>query len=121
MNRLSRAEFGTLYGPYRDHNLVSDGGLDAADNQSGPMVIGRPIANTQVYICDEQLELVPVGVAGQLLLAGDGLARGYIGRPDLTAERFLPDPFSGEVGARLYRTGDLVRYRADGRSSFSEG
>jgi amino acid adenylation domain-containing protein len=87
-------------------------------NQSGPIVVGRPIANTQAYICDEMLQLLPIGVAGQLLLAGDDLARGYIGRPDLTAERFLPNPFSSEGGARLYVTGDLARYRADGQIEF---
>jgi non-ribosomal peptide synthase protein (TIGR01720 family) len=86
--------------------------------EQGTPAIGRAIANTQAYICDEKLQPVPVGVAGHLLLAGDGLARGYIGRPDLTAERFLPNPFSIEGGARLYLTGDLARYRVDGQIEF---
>ncbi len=105
-----------LYGPSED-TTYSTAAL-IAKNQAGPMVIGRPIANTQAYLCDETLELVPVGVAGQLLLAGDGLARGYLGRPDLTAERFLPNPFSSESGDRLYLTGDLARYRKDGQLEF---
>src|SRR6185369_3797699 len=105
-----------LYGPSEDTTYSTSVLIEK--NQSGPIVIGRPIANTQVYICDEALQPMPVGVAGQLLLAGDGLARGYIGRPDLTAERFLPNPFSPEGGARLYVTGDLARYRADGQIEF---
>ena len=105
-----------LYGPSEDTTYST--GASIEKNQTGPMVVGRPVANTRVYICDEALQLVPVGVAGQLLIAGDGLARGYIGRPDLTADRFLPDPFSNEFGARLYATGDLARYRADGQIEF---
>jgi non-ribosomal peptide synthetase component F/thioesterase domain-containing protein/acyl carrier protein len=105
-----------LYGPSEDTTYSTAALIEK--NQAGAMVIGRPIANTQAYLCDERLELVPVGVAGQLLLAGEGLARGYLGRPELTAERFLPNPFSSEGGARLYLTGDLARYRADGQLEF---
>ncbi|HEY4575941.1 MAG TPA: amino acid adenylation domain-containing protein, partial [Thermoanaerobaculia bacterium] len=76
--------------------------------------LGRPIANSRLYVADPEMRLLPVGVAGELLVGGVGVTRGYVGRPDLTAERYIPDPFGGEPGARLYRSGDLVRWLPDG-------
>jgi amino acid adenylation domain-containing protein len=80
--------------------------------------IGKPISNTSVYILDASLEAVPVGATGELFIGGDGLARGYWQRDELTAEKFIPDPFSAEPGARLYRTGDRARWRRDGMIEF---
>src|SRR5207247_2022434 len=83
-----------------------------ADAPSVP--IGRPITNTHAYVVDRHGQLTPIGVPGELLLGGPGVALGYVNRPDLTREKFIPDPFTGEPGARVYRTGDLVRWRLDG-------
>ncbi|AFY33179.1 non-ribosomal peptide synthetase [Calothrix sp. PCC 7507] len=81
---------------------------------SGQPPIGRAIANTQTYILDRYLRPLPIGVIGELYIGGVGLARGYLHRPDLTAEKFIPNPFSQQPNARLYKTGDLARYRSDG-------
>jgi amino acid adenylation domain-containing protein len=84
----------------------------------GPVAIGPPIANTEFYVLDEQCRPVPVGVAGELHIGGDSVANGYWNRPDLTKEKFIPDPFRPGDGRRLYRTGDLVRHRPDGSLEF---
>ena len=84
----------------------------------GTISIGRPMANTEIYILDEQLRQVPVGVSGELFIGGAGVTRGYLNRPELTAERFIQNPFSAEPEARLYRTGDLARYKEDGTIDF---
>ncbi|MEH1828686.1 MAG: amino acid adenylation domain-containing protein [Nostoc sp.] len=76
--------------------------------------IGRPIANTQIYILDKYLQPLPIGIIGELYISGEGLAQGYLNRPELTIEKFIPNPFSDKKGARLYKTGDLARYRTDG-------
>jgi amino acid adenylation domain-containing protein len=86
--------------------------------RGGVMPVGGPIANTTFYVLDNTQQLVPVGVAGELCIGGDGLARGYLRRPALTAERFIPDQFSARPGARLYRTGDLARWLTDGHVEF---
>lgn len=80
--------------------------------------IGRPIANTQIYILDRRLQSAPIGIPGELCIGGAGVARGYLNRPGLTAEKFIPSPFDGEPGVRLYKTGDLARYLPDGNIEF---
>jgi amino acid adenylation domain-containing protein len=85
---------------------------------SGSISIGKPIANSQLYVLDKHWQAVPIGVVGELYIAGLGLARGYLNRPELTAQKFIPNPFSKQPGERLYRTGDLARYRPDGTLEF---
>jgi len=100
-----------MYGP-TETTIWSTGYRFSAPDE--PVLIGRPVANTQIYILDQHLAPTPIGVPGELYIGGDGLARGYLHKPDLTAGRFVADPFSQVPDARLYKTGDLARYRSDG-------
>jgi amino acid adenylation domain-containing protein len=106
------------YGPTENTVVTTAAWIDAGAKRNALPPIGQPIANVQVYILDKNLRPLPVGVAGELHVGGDGLARGYLNQPELTAEKFIPHPFSAEAGARLYRTGDLARYLSDGQIEF---
>jgi amino acid adenylation domain-containing protein len=112
--RFANVALHNLYGP-------TEAAIDVtywACQPGQPVTIGRPIANTQLYILDEARQPVPVGVPGELYIGGVGVARGYFNRPELTAEKFVADPFSDCPEARLFKTGDLVRYRPDGAIEF---
>ncbi|PHM11561.1 non-ribosomal peptide synthetase [Nostoc sp. 'Peltigera malacea cyanobiont' DB3992] len=104
------------YGPTENTVVATSGTVPKKQQAYLPPAIGRAIANTQVYILDSLLQTVPIGVTGELYIGGESLARGYLHRPDLTAERFIHNPFAPK--GRLYRTGDLVRYQADGNIEF---
>ncbi|HEX6861738.1 MAG TPA: condensation domain-containing protein, partial [Thermoanaerobaculia bacterium] len=108
---------GSLWNVYGPTEATIWSTLDRVES-AGPITIGRPLDNTEIYLVSRQLNPVPVGVPGELLIGGAGLSRGYRGRPDLTAEKFIAHPFATEPGARLYRTGDLARHLADGRIDF---
>jgi amino acid adenylation domain-containing protein len=108
------ARCGALWNMYGPTETTIWSTLQRVEPGEGLIRIGRPIGNTQAYVLDRRLEPVPIGVAGELCLGGDGLALGYLHRPELTADRFIPCPFGSEPGTRLYRTGDRARYRADG-------
>jgi amino acid adenylation domain-containing protein len=106
------------YGPTEATTFAVCHEIDATDADGRSVPIGRPIANTEIYILDANLRPVPVNVVGELYIAGVGLARGYLERPELTAECFVSHRFDADTNARLYRTGDLVRYLADGNVEF---
>ncbi len=114
---LTDASLHNLYGP-------TEASIDVTfwdclpDEQKQSVPIGYPIANTQIYLLDHELQPTPIGVVGDVYIGGDGLARGYFRRPDLTAERFLPNPFSSSGGERFYRTGDVARYLPTGAIDF---
>ncbi len=107
-----------FYGPTEATVWAAMKRVESVGSQEGFVPIGRPISNTQIYLLDERLELVPVGVPGELHIGGDGLARGYLNGPKLSVEKFIPHPFNGGAGARLYKTGDLARYLPDGDIEF---
>ncbi|MEW5927432.1 MAG: non-ribosomal peptide synthase/polyketide synthase, partial [Gemmatimonadota bacterium] len=99
---------------------VAETGAETIDGAVlAPVSIGRPVANARAYLLDGAMRPVPLGARGELYLGGAGVARGYLGRPGLTAEKFVPDPFSGEPGGRLFRTGDLARFRRGGELEFA--
>ncbi len=114
-DRFPSTELHNLYGP-------TEAAIDVTywqcERNASLVPIGKPIANTRVYILDERLAPVPVGIAGELHLAGVGLARGYLNKPELTGRRFIPDPFSDRAEDRLYKTGDRCRWRSDGNIEF---
>lgn len=113
---LSRSnDVWNMYGPTETTVWSTVSKVEAGD---GPVSIGRPIANTQIYILDPQMQPVPIGVPGELHIGGDGLARGYLNRPELTGQKFIPDPFNNNPHAQLYKTGDLARYLHDGNIEF---
>ncbi|MEV6399594.1 amino acid adenylation domain-containing protein [Streptomyces sp. NPDC051907] len=113
--RAASREVTNVYGPTETTIWSTAAALDG--ERGGVPPIGRPIANTQVYVLDDALRPAPAGAIGELYIAGDGVARGYHGRPSLTATRFVPDPY-GPAGARMYRTGDVVRWGADGQIEY---
>jgi amino acid adenylation domain-containing protein len=131
LQQIVSGQVHNMYGPTETTIWSTTHALNAVE---GVVPLGRPIANTQLYILDRLQQLVPVGIAGELFIGGQGVTRGYLNRPDLTQERFIPNPFSDDplvggsgafafaiafpLGNRLYRTGDSVRYRADGNLEF---
>ncbi|HEX5884977.1 MAG TPA: amino acid adenylation domain-containing protein, partial [Pyrinomonadaceae bacterium] len=118
LNELPDCTLINGYGPTENTTFTCCYPMRSGEEFGTSVPLGRPISGTYVYVLDRSLRPVPVGVVGELYTGGAGLARGYLNRSELTAERFVPDPFSSEPGARLYRTGDLVRYRATGEIEF---
>lgn len=116
-SQFNHVELHNLYGPTEAAIDVTFWACQS-HNSSAIVPIGRPIANTQIYILDSHRQPVPLGVPGELYIGGDGLARGYLNRPELTAEKFIPNPFSKGVPGRLYKTGDLARYLPNGTIEF---
>jgi len=115
LREIRRGELLNLYGPTETTVWSAVHHVDGIGNS---IPIGRPLVNTRIYILDRNLQPLPVGVPGEIFIGGEGVARGYLNRPELTAEKFIPHPFSAELKARLYRTGDLGRWLATGTIEF---
>src|ERR1700730_13368861 len=113
---FSRCQVRVLYGPTEASIICAEEEVESEQQNAAPM--GRPIANTRMYVLDRALRLVPVGVTGGLYVGGAGVARGYWQQPSLTAQRFVADPY-GPPGMRLYRTGDFARWRTGGAVEFA--
>jgi amino acid adenylation domain-containing protein len=117
-SKLNQARLSNHYGPSESHVVTAFNLNGSVKNWSALPPIGRPIANTQIYILDFQLQPVPIGVFGELYIGGFGLAKGYLNRPELTAEKFIPNSFDHEKESYLYKTGDLARYLEDGNIEY---
>jgi amino acid adenylation domain-containing protein len=118
LNEIPNCRLINGYGPTENTTFTCCFPITEPKSINGSVPIGKPIANTYVYVLDGHMNPVPVGVPGELYIGGDGLARDYLNRPELTKERFVRDPFARKSDARLYRSGDLVRYRENGRIEF---
>ena len=118
LEKLKGCQLINGYGPTENTTFTCCYAVTDSSRLERSVPIGRPIANTQVYVLDRHMQPVPVGVPGELYVGGDGLAQGYLNQPELTAEKFVSNPFNAEPGARLYRTGDLVRWLPDGTIEF---
>ncbi len=115
LGRELSCEILNMYGPTETTVWSATG---VVDRLASKISIGRPIANTEIYILDKHTQPLPVGVPGELYIGGDGVGRGYLNRPDLSAEKFIPNPFAHSAGGRMYRTGDLACFRPDGKIEF---
>src|SRR5262249_4647734 len=118
LRELKGCQLINCYGPTENTTITSYYSMSSVSQVGETVSIGRPISNTKVYLLDANLEPVAIGVRGELYTGGEGLARGYLNQPSLTAEKFIPDPFTESGGERLYQTGDQARYLADGSIEF---
>jgi len=118
LKKRSQEQLLHVYGPTEGTTFSSFYRVQDVPEDATSIPIGRPITNTQIYLLDRKLQPVPIGVSGELYIGGDGLAQGYLNRPELNVLAFIPNPFSQESGARLYKTGDLARYCPDGNIEF---
>ncbi|RBL91045.1 non-ribosomal peptide synthase/polyketide synthase [Chitinophaga flava] len=113
-----KGSYFNAYGPTECAVCVSIYQVQPADAADQPIPVGKPLANMKAYVLDDQLQLLPVGVPGHLYASGVGVAKGYLNRPELTAEKFIPDPFSKKAGSRMYKTGDIACWLPDGNLQF---